>query len=127
MPLSVDQYNVRRVYRDGYLTLNTQKTLRDPLTGASLVKQLVPVNDPIRYNIKGITDLDVQQYGKIIDQVTKKVQIPFVKSYHELDLSKVVVKIENTEYNIVQNDVRYERDMYLYLTTVSTKRSVENG
>lgn len=127
MPLSVDQYNTRRVYRDGYLTLNTQTTLRDPLTGASLGKQLVPVDNPIRYNIKGITDLDVQQYGKIIDQVTKKVQIPFVKKYNELDLSKVVVKIENTEYNIVQNDVRYERDMYLYLTTVSTKRSVENG
>lgn len=127
MPLSVDQYNVRRVYRDGYLTLNTSKNQRDPLTGASLGATLVPIDKPIRYNISGITNQDVQQYSQVIDRVTKKVKIPYVHKYKQLDFAKVVVTIEGIKYNIVQNDIRYERDMYLYLSAVDERRTQNNG
>lgn len=127
MPLSVDQYNVRRVYRDGYLTLNKSTNQRDPLTGASLGAKLVPIDNPIRYSVSGITNQDVQQYANIIDRVTKKVKIPFVNKYHGLDWAKIVVTVEGIKYNVAQNDIRYERDMYLYLTAVNERRTMNNG
>lgn len=127
MPLSVDQYNVRRVYRDGYLSLNKITTQRNPQTGASVKGVLEVIDKPIRYSVQAITNQDVQQYVKIIDRVDKKVKIPYVKKYKSLDWSKIVVTIENQRYNVVTNDIRYERDMYLYLTAVTTRRTIENA
>lgn len=57
----------------------------------------------------------------------KKVKIPFVNKYHALDWAKIVVTIEGIKYNVAQNDIRYERDMYLYLTAVNERRTVNNG
>jgi len=123
MPLSTDQYNVRRVYRNGKLTIYESKAQRDPNTGASIGQALTQLDEPLNYNSMSITDQDIQQYGEIIQRVKKKVQITYIKKYQDLNWSKVVVKIDGIKYNVVQKDVRFERDMYLYLSTVSEGRS----
>lgn len=122
MPLSTDQYNVRRVYRNGKLTIYESKAQRDPKTGASIGQVLTMLDAPLNYNSMSITDQDIQQYGEIIQRVKKKVQITYIKKYQDLNWSKVVVKIDGIKYNVVQKDVRFERDMYLYLSTVSEGR-----
>lgn len=89
--------------------------------------KLVAIDKPIRYNLKGITSQDVKQYGDIIQDVSKKAVIPYVQKYKELDWSKVMVQIEKQKYNVVKTDIRYHRDLYLYLGIVSSERNVQHG
>lgn len=127
MPLDIDQYNVRRTYRDGYLKFMETKTKRNPDTNAVIGRELVEKAPKQRYSVSAITNQDVTQYGSVIQRVSKKVKIPFSLNYNSFDWSKVIVKIENQEYNVAQIDIRYERDLYLYLQDVSERRTNQNG
>lgn len=127
MPLSTDQYNVRRVFRNGKLTLFEKKPKRNPATGASVGQELVQIDEPLNYNSLSITEQDIQQYGEIIQRVKKKVQITYIPKYQTLNWAKVTVVIDNIKYNVEQKDVRYERDIILYLTSISEERTANHG
>lgn len=97
------------------------------MTGASVGQELVQIDEPLNYNSLSITEQDIQQYGEIIQRVKKKVQITYIPKYQTLNWAKVTVVIDNIKYNVEQKDVRYERDIILYLTSISEERTANHG
>lgn len=121
MPLDVDQYNVRRVYRNGLANLVTVKTKRDPLTNAIIGKESVTVMS-FKYSHKSITQADVKILGDLIQRISKKIEIRYNQKFYELDLSQYDVKIDNVHYNIRHTETNFGRNHFLYLEAVTSKR-----
>lgn len=84
MPLDIDQYNVRRYYRNGALRITKEVTKRNPATGAMIGKESVDVFR-LKYKQASLTSDDAKfMSSQVLQSITKKVEIPY---QYELDQS----------------------------------------
>lgn len=126
MPLDVDQYNVRRYHRNGYLSVTEDTPKRDPKTGALLGKTSVE-KYRFRYSQASLTSDDVKILGNVVERVNKKVEIPYHYEFDHSDHAKQGVIIDNVKYNIEKVDTTYNSRVFIYLSTVSATREVHNA
>lgn len=126
MPLDVDQYNVRRYHRNGYLSITEDKAKRDPQTGA-LIGKVSEEKFRFRYSQASLTSDDTKILSSVIERISKKVEIPYDYKFDHTDHAPQSVVIDNVKYNLEKVDTTYNSRMFLYLSTVSTNREVNNA
>ena len=127
MPLDVDQYNVRRYYRNGYMVVTEEKSVRDPQTGALTGKTSKEVFR-FKYKQASLTTADTKMMStNVIQRITKKVEVPYLVTFDHADHAKLMVTIDNMKYNIERVEPTYNNTMFVYLSSVSNKREVNNA
>lgn len=127
MPLDIDQYNVRRYYRNGALRITKEVTKRNPATGAMIGKESVDIFR-LKYKQASLTSDDAKfMSSQLLQSITKKVEIPYQYELDHSDWSKYMVYIDNVKYNIEKVETNFNSRMFVYLSTVSSKREVNNA
>lgn len=124
MPLDVDQYAIRRTYRNGTAYIGENKPKRNE-NGNLVGYEFVPAQK-IAYKVATLTQTDAQFYGDVVDKVSKKIEIPPSKIIRERQ-NALTVKIDETYYNVKQLDDGNARRWYLYLEKNTKKGTVHNG
>lgn len=124
MPLDVDQYNIRRVYRSGVAYVGEYKTVRNEL-GNAVGYEFTP-QQKLAYKVSSLTQTDLQFYGETINRVSKKIEIPQSPIIRKRK-DTITVKIDDQMYNISQLDASNDRRWYLYLEKATKKGTVNNG
>lgn len=124
MPLDVDQYNIRRLYRSGTAYMGYEKSIRNELGNTTGYR--FDAKQKIAYKIASLTQTDIQFYGETINRVSKKIEIPQSPMIRNRE-NTLAVMIDDQVYNISQLDATNDRRWYLYLEKSTKKGTVHNG
>lgn len=127
MPLDIDQYNVRRYYRHGMIRITTEKTKRNPETGAIIGKESVDLFK-FKYKQASMTSEDAKMMtSQVLQRIKKKIEIPYSYELDHYDQSQLMAYVDNLKYNIEKTEPTYNNRMFIYLSAVSSTREVSNA
>lgn len=124
MPLDVDQYNIRRTYRNRNAVLGVYKTQRNEL-GNNIGSQFIP-KQKLAYKLASLTQTDIAFYGETLNRVSRKLEIPPSPIIRD-NKDTLYVKIVDDIYNISQVDTTNNNRWYVYLEKTTKGGLIDNG
>ena len=123
MPLDVDQYAIRRTYRNRAV-IGISEPKRN--THGNLVGTEFKPMQTLGYKPATITQIDQQFYSEVINRVDMKIEIPPSKIIKQRQQS-LTVKMDGQLYNIKEIDESNYRRWFLYLSKITKKGVVNDG
>lgn len=123
MPLDIDQYQVRRTYRNRCV-LGLVEPKRNE--HGNLVGDVFTPLQKLGYKRASFTQVDQQFYGEIINRLDVKIEIPPSKIIRQRQQS-LTVKLDGQLYNIKQLDESNYKRWFLYLSKITKKGVVKDG